>query len=158
MEPTSVARIVASLTAEHVALVNFVALLEREQSLLVENFTDQLLELSEKKSTAALDLNRLVQERRAMLQNVIPRLDLEKIQAWLGVHCPNGLVVWQQTLALAKRSHQLNQANGELIQMKLRHNQQSLAVLSNALNNANLYGPDGQPSFSPGSGRSLGNG
>lgn len=146
------------MTAEHVALVNFVALLEREQSLLVENFTDQLLELSEKKSTAALDLNRLVQERRAMLQNVIPRLDIEKIQAWLGVHCPNGLVVWQQTLALAKRSHQLNQANGELIQMKLRHNQQSLAVLSNALNNANLYGPDGQPSFSPGSGRSLGNG
>lgn len=136
----------------------FVALLEREQAMLVENHTDQLLELSEKKSTGALDLNKLAQERRALLQEVIQRLDVETIQAWLGAHCPNGLAIWQQTLAMAKRSHQLNQTNGELIHMKLRHNQQSLAVLSNALDKANLYGPDGQPNFSPGTGRTLGSG
>lgn len=158
MEPTSVARILAALTAEHAALLNFVALLEREQAMLVENLTDQLIEFSEKKSTGALDLNKLAQERRALLQEVIQRLDVDAIQAWLGVHCPHGLAIWQQTLTLAKRSHQLNQINGELIHMKLRHNQQSLAVLSNALNKANLYGPDGQPNFTPGSGRTLGSG
>ncbi|HUW00004.1 MAG TPA: flagellar protein FlgN [Gallionella sp.] len=158
MEPASVARILAALAAEHAALLNFVALLEREQTMLVENLTGQLLELSEKKTTGALDLNKLGQERRALLQEVIQRLDADTIQAWLGANCPHGLAIWQQTLTLAKRSHLLNQTNGELIHMKLRHNQQSLAVLSNALNKANLYGPDGQPNFSPGSGRTLGNG
>lgn len=158
MEKSAVARLLAALAAEHAALLGFVALLEREQGMLVENLSDQLLELSEKKSGCALDLNRLGQARLALLQEYIPQLDLDSIQAWLQTHSPEGLAIWQKTLELAKRSRQLNLTNGELIQMKLRHNQQSLLVLSNAVNKASLYGPDGQPNFSPGSGRSLGNG
>jgi flagella synthesis protein FlgN len=158
LKPSSASQLLAALTAEHAALLNFVALLEREQQMLVENLSDQLLELSEKKSADALGLNVLAQTRSASLQENVPELSVDSIQAWLGKHSPEGLAMWQKTLALAKRSQQLNRANGELIQMKLRHNQQSLAVLSNAANKANLYGPDGQPNISPGSGRSLGNG
>lgn len=158
MKKSSVAALLAALTAEQTALLDFVALLEREQGMLVENLGDQLLQLSEKKSGCALDLNKLAQARLALLQENIPQLDADSIQDWLGTHSPEGLAIWQKTLALAKRSRQLNLTNGELIQMKLRHNQQSLVVLSNAVNKANLYGPDGQPDFSPGSGRSLGNG
>ncbi|MBI5626170.1 MAG: flagellar protein FlgN [Nitrosomonadales bacterium] len=148
----------AALTAERGALVNFVALLEHEQRMLVENRTDQLLELSGKKTTDALSLNELAEARRSLMEKSLPQSGANAVIAWMRAHSPEGLAVWQEILALAKRSQQLNRTNGELIQLKLRHNQQSLAVLSSAVNKANLYGPDGQPSFSPGSGRSLGSG
>lgn len=150
----------AALVAEHAALLKFVALLEREQAMLVENLTDQLLELSEQKSNDALNLGRLAETRRALLQKNIPEKNLQAdaILAWLKTHSPEGLSIWQKLRASADRAQQLNLTNGELIQMKLRHNQQSLAVLVKAADKANLYGPNGQHSFSPGSGRSLGSG
>jgi flagella synthesis protein FlgN len=158
LKQSSPVQLISALTTEHLALLNFVALLEREQEMLVANLTDRLLELSEQKSSDAIALNEFAQTSRTLLQTNIPQLSVDSIHAWLGKHSPEGLAIWQKNLTLAKRSQQLNRANGEVIQMKLRHNQQSLAVLSNAVNRANLYGPDGQPSFSPGSGRSLGNG
>lgn len=166
------AQILAALDAERAALQNFVALLQREQGMLVENQTVELLDLSEQKSSDANRLNKLAEARRVLLQTHISQqttatppdgrvpggLGKNAIDAWLGTHCPGGLAAWKELLALAERARQLNQTNGELIQMKLRHNQQSLTVLSSAVNKANLYGPNGQPSFSSGSGRSLGSG
>lgn len=146
------------MTAERTALFDFVALLRHEQSLLTENLTDQLVALSEQKSQKALRLNQLGEARRTLLQSHIPQLSVATIQAWLKTHSPAGLAVWQEVLSLAEQAQQLNGINGELIQMKLRHNQQALSALSNAVNRANLYGPNGQPNFSPGSGRSLGSG
>ncbi|MGA7594640.1 MAG: flagellar protein FlgN [Gallionella sp.] len=156
MEKSKVTRLLAALTAEQAGLAGFISLLEREQALLVENLSDQLLELAEKKTNFTLDLNRLAQQRLALLQEFIPQLGMDSIQTWLNAHSPECMAVWQSILDLAKRSRQLNRTNGELIQIKLRHNQQTLAALSNAASKANLYGPDGQPDFSPGSGRSLG--
>jgi flagella synthesis protein FlgN len=50
----------------------------------------------------------------------------------------------------------LNQTNGELIQIKLRYNQQALGVLYGAVQSAaGLYGADGQPNLPSGS-RTLG--
>jgi flagella synthesis protein FlgN len=141
LEQSSADKILAALTVEHAALQGFVALLEREQAMLVDNHNDQLLALSEQKTADALTLNNLAHARRALLREHIPELGVDSIQVWLKNHCPEGLPVWQNILGLAKRSQQLNLANGELIQMKLRHNQQSLAALSNAANRANLYGP-----------------
>jgi flagella synthesis protein FlgN len=158
LKPSSDPQLLSALTAERAALLSFVALLEREQGMLVENLTDQLLELSEKKSASAINLNELAETRRALMRKNIPQLDAKAIRTWLGTHSPQGLAVWEEILVLAERAQSLNQTNGELIQTKLRRNQQSLAVLSSAVNKANLYGPDGQTSFSPGSGRSLGSG
>jgi flagella synthesis protein FlgN len=160
LKTAAAAQLVAGLTAEHAALQKFVALLEREQTMLVENLTDQLLELSEQKSSDALNLGRLAETRRNLLKKNIPQENLQSdaIQAWMKTHSPEGLVIWQKLRAMADRAQQLNLTNGELIQMKLRHNQQSLAVLIKAADKANLYGPNGQHSFSPGSGRSLGSG
>ena len=158
MKQSSSPQLLSALTAERAALLEFIALLEREQGMLVENLTDQLFELSEQKSTDALNLNELAETCRALLRKNLPQLGADAIRAWLETHSPQALTIWLETLALAERAQRLNQANGELIQMKLRRNQQLLAVLSNAVNKANLYGPDGQTSFSPGSGRSLGSG
>lgn len=158
MKQSSSPQLLSALTAERAALLNFIALLEREQGMLVENLTDQLFELSEQKSTDALNLNELAETRRALLRKNLPQLGADAIRAWLGTHSPQALTIWLEILALAERAQRFNQTNGELIQMKLRRNQQLLVVLSNAVNKANLYGPDGQTSFSPGSGRSLGSG
>lgn len=158
MKQPSDSQLLAALSAERAALQSFVALLEREQGMLVENRTDQLLELSGQKSGDALKLNELAQARRALLKKHLPQLSVDVIREWLTTHSPEGLVVWREILVLAERTSQINRTNGDLIQMKLRHNQQTLTVLSNAVNKANLYGPDGQPSFSPGGGRSLGSG
>lgn len=151
-------QLLAALVAERAALLEFVALLEREQGMLVENLADQMTDLAEKKSIDALNLNKLGETRRTLFQKILPQADADAIRVWLKTHDPQGLSVWQETLSLAERAQQLNQTNGELIQTKLRRNQQMLAILSNAVNKANLYGPDGQTSFSPGSGRSLGSG
>lgn len=158
MNQSSAPQLLTALGAERAALQRFIALLEREQGMLVENRTDSLLELSEQKSADALDLNKLAESRRALLQRDIPQLTASTIKAWLTGHNAKALPLWQEVLTLTERARQLNQINGQLIQAKLRHNQQVLTVLSNAVNRANLYGPDGQTSFSPGSGRSLGSG
>lgn len=159
MNQSHSSELLAALTAERIALQNFVALLEREQSLLLENQTDQLLESAEQKSAQAISINELAETRRGLLRKDIgiPELSAEAVHEWLQQNSAQGLPIWEGIRTLAERAQQLNNTNGELIQMKLRHNQQSLAVLSSAVNKANLYGPDGQPNFSPGSGRSLGN-
>lgn len=154
-------RLLDALTAEHAALLDFVALLKSEQEMLVENSTDRLLELAEKKTNSALILNAFAETRQDLLKKNFPRLGdpgAEAIYACLDKHAPQGSAVWNEVLALASRAQQLNRTNGELIQMKLRHNQQALAVLSSSVKKTHIYGPDGQTRFSPGSGRSLGSG
>lgn len=158
MKQPAASPLLAALSAERAALADFVGLLQREQDMLSANLTDQLVELSEQKSNEALRLNQLGEARRALLQNNIPQLSVAAIQTWLKTNNPPGLAVWREVLSLAERAQQLNEINGELIKMKLRHNQQALSALSNAANKANLYGPSGQTEFSPGSGRSLGSG
>lgn len=150
--------LLAALTSERSALLRFIALLEREQAALMENRGDALPELSAQKTSDAVKLSQLAESRRKLLQQAIPQQNAENIQSWLDTHCPDGLPLWQDIVALGQRAKQLNQINGELIQMKLRHNQQALTVLSNAVNKAGVYGRNGQPDFSPGSGRSLGSG
>ena len=61
-------------------------------------------------------------------------------------------------MCLAAHASQLNRFNGELIQVRLRYNQQALHALIGASQQAaGLYGPNGQPSL-VGSGRALGSG
>lgn len=158
MNPSHLAQLLAALTAERDALRNFVDLLEREQSMLVANETDQLLQLADQKSANAISLGDLAESRRSLFRRDIPERSIETIHAWLEMNSAQGLAIWREIRVLAERAQQLNITNGELVQMKLRHNHQALSVLSKAVNKATLYGPDGQTSFSPGSGRSLGSG
>lgn len=158
MNQNLLTKLLGAMNAERSALLKFIQLLEQEQNLLVENNINQLLEFAEQKSAQAIDLNGLAESRRSLLRENIPVLSADAIQLWLGTHSAESLAVWQEIRTLAARAQQINNTNGELIQMKLRHNQKSLSVLSNAVNKANLYGSDGQTNFSPGTGRSLGSG
>ncbi len=145
-----------ALQSERDALRTFVGLLEREQAALVENLTDEVLTLAEQKSTQALTLNTLIEARNALFKHRFAGLDAAAIKTRLQMEGPSSWNLWQELRDYAERAQHLNQTSGELIQLKLRHNQQALSVLNNATNQANLYSANGQPSFTPGSGRPLG--
>jgi len=157
-QTSSNTQLLAALSNELGAVRIFIELLQHEQNLLTENQTDRLLALAEQKSALAVNLNQLAEVRRTLLNNQLPESSNDAIQAWLTTHSQEGLARWQEIRSLAEQASQLNRINGELIQMKLRHNQQTLAALTQAARKADLYGPDGQRSFAPGSGRSLGSG
>jgi flagella synthesis protein FlgN len=152
------AKLLAALSEERAAVREFVELLRREQTLLTENDMDPLLTLAEKKSASAVRLNELSDVCRRQLEKISPTLDNATIESWLNLNTVDGLPMWQEVRTLAGQAKQLNNVNGELIQMKSRFNQQAFAALSGAVNQANLYGANGQSSFSSGTGRSLGSG
>lgn len=133
----------------------FVALLQKEQETLLNQDSEQLLAIAESKTQAANKLAEIANARRQYLKSNFTRLDT---LAWLLQFAPSSRPVWDEIRELAAQAHQLNQTNGEVIQLKLRSNQQALSTLLGATKSAaGLYGRDGQPSL-PVSGRILGSG
>lgn len=132
----------------------FIDLLGSEQQSLLNNETENLLALSEAKTQAASELLEIGKSRReTLLANTA-----DSMETWIAKHAPNSQAVWSNILGLAAQAHHLNSINGELINTKMRHNQQALSVLHNAAKNAaSLYGPDGQANINS-SGRHLGSG
>ena len=145
---------ILKLNNELVALRKFLALLTSEQQFLLNNDTESLLTLSEVKTQAANQLMEMANSRRKTL--LISSTDT--MEAWLSKHAPNSQTVWKDIQKLAAEAQQLNSTNGELINARMRNNQQALSVLHNAAKSAaGVYGPDGQANISS-SGRHLGSG
>ncbi len=146
--------LVSQLKIETDALRAFISLLEKEQQVLLSQDSDALLMMAEAKSQAAHKLTVIATARRTLLN-----LDAENssMTRWVQQFDPDIKGAWDEILALAALAHQLNQTNGEVIQLKLRSNQKALSVLLGAAQDAaGLYGRDGQPNL-PISGRTLGN-
>ena len=126
----------ACLAAEHAALQSFVSLLEEEQRTLLSDHPEALLDLADSKNRQVEHLTRLAEQRRKLRPVTLPSTGDRTLQLWADIR------------QMAGRAEQLNRTNGELIQIKLRHNQQALNVLHQASHSASLYGPDGQQSLS----------
>lgn len=140
------------LNKEREALRAFVALLEREQEALLGTDTEALLPLAEQKTQASDTIHALARERRESLPD---SLSTEK---WLQANAPTSLALWHEVRQLAEQAQRQNRLNGELIQLKMRYNQQALVALVGATQHAaGIYGADGQPTL-PSSGRTLGSG
>ncbi|NDU86179.1 MAG: flagellar protein FlgN [Ferrovum sp.] len=129
---------------EDLALENFNRILVEEQRLLLAGETLPLLALAEEKTRLANELLHLSHLRRHT--PTTPADDTTVA----------GRLASIQTRA--QIAEQTNRTNGELIQIRLRHNQQALTVLQQAAQTATLYGPDGQSRPPTGSGRTLGQG
>lgn len=128
-----------TLEQERDTLRAFVALLEREQDALMNADAEALLPLAEEK---------------VRLSDALAASGAARRNAAVA-HGAND-AIRQELRQLAARARELNQTNGELIQIKLRYNQQALNVLLGAAQQTGaLYGADGQTSVS-GSGRTLG--
>jgi flagella synthesis protein FlgN len=148
---TQTTELLSSLNDECATLRAFVVLLENEQRTLLGQHTEELLPLAENKIKLANQISTLVELR----QRFLPEGTRDMV-AWLEKNAPQGLPKWQETRQLAAHVQRLNQTNGELIQIKLRYNQQALSVLYGASQStAGLYGADGQPHL-PSASRTLG--
>ncbi len=144
------------LNTERDGLRSLVTLLKTEQQALIDGNTEQLLVLSDSKTRAVQELSKLASARKNDLLNHNAKIQASGIVPWLQAHAPGSLPVWQDIQQLVEQMQHLNRTNGTLIQTKLRHNQQALAVLLNAANSTQgLYGADGQPHL-PSSSRILG--
>lgn len=137
-----------ALTAEQAVLERFLQVLETEQRHLVQGTTDALVELSQQKTQLAHQLGQLAAQRRIL-------------QPAPGVPAPcahpHAQPLWARLIQLAEQAERMNRTNGELIQVKLRLNQQALSILTGAAIQGNVYGPDGHPAGTSG-GRKLGSG
>jgi flagella synthesis protein FlgN len=135
----------AALDEEVGKLGEFVALLQREQELLKNGDTETLLPLIETKTRLANGLTALSQAR----ENHLARLGLAGgrvgMDAWLARHGDDRLkATWQDLLQLAGEARSLNELNGKLIGLHMRHNHQAFTALMGATDRAMTYGPDGQ--------------
>ncbi len=147
---------ISSLNAECDALKSLITLLESEQASLISGNTDQLLALSDSKIQAVQKINTLANSRKNYLGFYSDEIKAKGLIVWLQTHATVALPIWKNIQQLADKMQSLNRTNGTLIQTKLRHNQQALAILLNTTNSTHgLYGADGQPN-SPSSSRILG--
>lgn len=145
------AEILSNLSDEYTSLRAFVVLLEDEQRILLGQHTEELLPLAE----AKIQLTNKIATLSVTRQRSLPE-GASGMLEWLKRNAPQAMSKWQEIRQLATHVQSLNQTNGELIQIKLRYNQQALGVLYGAAQStAGLYGADGQPNLPSGS-RTLG--
>lgn len=141
----------SNLNDECATLRAFVVLLEDEQRILLGQHIEELLPLAEAKIQLANKITALSAARQRHLPKGNPDMP-----EWLKLNAPQVLPTWLEARQLAAHVQRLNQTNGELIQIKLRYNQQALGVLFGAAQSAaGLYGADGQPN-QPSASRTLG--
>ncbi len=135
-----------ALASEQAVLERFVMVLETEQQHLVQGQTEALIDLSQQKTQLADQLSHLAQRRRSL--QPAPGVPAAS-------HHPKAQSLWSQLIQLAEKADRLNRTNGELIQVKLRLNQQALSILTGAVAQGAIYGPNGHPAGASGS-RKLG--
>jgi flagella synthesis protein FlgN len=149
--PTSNTEFLSKLNDECATLRTFVVLLEDEQRTLLGQQTEELLPLAEAKMQLANKISTLSEARQRQLPQ-----GMTDTQEWIKRNVPQGQKLWDEIRQLATKSQLINKINGELIQTKLRYNQQALSALYSASQSAaGLYGADGQTSL-PSASRTLG--
>jgi len=149
------AEFISQMHAESTVLQSFIRLLETEQQALLNEQTEQIQALADNKTQVVQELTKLVSARRNSMLSLGIKIEPGSMQTWLQTHTAINLPTWHEIQQMASHAQHMNRTNGELIQVKMRHNQQTLTMLHNATHSVNgLYGPDGQPSL-PVSGRIL---
>jgi len=153
---TRIPDFISRLNAERDALREFVKLLETEQQALIDGQTEQLLSLADSKTQVVQALSKLADARKNDQRIHSAEIQASGIVAWIQAQATDSLPVWQDIQQLVEQMQYVNRINGTLIQTKLRHNQQALAVLLNtAKSSYGLYGADGM-TRPPSHGRILG--
>ncbi len=149
----AVADIATCLQLELAAAGVFLEILQKEQEALIEGKIERLEALTSDKTQMVGQLAELAERRNQSLASRGLGSDSKGMEAWLADAKPASS--WRDLLQLAQAAQQLNQTNGEMIAVRLRHNQQALAALQGAAGAASLYGPKGQ-TLGFGGGRPLG--
>lgn len=157
MTASYAAALVRTVDAEAATVEDFVALLEREQEMLVKGQVDDLIELVRQKDAVAAKLATLAAQRSMLLRasGLTTDTDGTGMASWFAANPAEvrARSAWSSLLSLAGQARELNRVNGELIQVRMQHNALALETLMGSNASANLYGPDGQKT--PPSGRRI---
>lgn len=122
----------------------FLALLEREFETLRSQQLDAMFALAEEKNVACRRLDQLSLRRTQALATAGVAADRLTIADYMRQHSREACAAWDELIELAGRARELNRRNGSIIATQLQHNQQALAVLLSATDQAALYSADGQ--------------
>lgn len=147
MKPAAgAAELIDSLRAERDGTAEFVNLLVNEQAVLRDGASELLETLSRNKSDMAQRLSELAVLRTRLLAQQGYSPGATGMQSWVKnqVQDTGAATAWRSLQALAAQARALNQTNGALIELQLRHHQQTLAALGKACGAPMLYGPLGQ--------------
>ena len=147
-------RLALLIEAESIQLKEFIAVLEREEALLVAGDTDGLLSLTQSKTERYRQLQRLHADRMLL----IGRLGFSQLNDAIEHVCaglPRVLARWSEVMELARQARARNELNGKLITERMANNQAALSILLAASDQPELY--DAQCHSRPtGGGRFLG--
>lgn len=148
MMASDASALVTTVDSEAATVEDFVALLEREQEMLVKGRVDDLIELVRQKNTVAAKLATLAAQRSVLLRASGLTADRAGMASWFEANPAEvrARTAWSSLLSLAGQARELNRVNGELIQDRMKHNALALEILVGSNASANLYGPDGQRS------------
>ncbi|MBN8440767.1 MAG: flagellar protein FlgN [Thauera sp.] len=145
-QPPTVAdqqRLALLVEAELIQLKEFLAVLEREEAMLIAGDSDNLLALSQDKSDRYRQLQRL-HDDRALLLGRLGRHNADSAMRELCAGLPRVLARWDELLDLARTARARNDLNGKLILERMAHNQAALSALLAAADHPQLYDADGQ--------------
>ncbi len=135
-----------AMTAEAVAVQQFVSLLKLEQTSLSNGNIDNLPEFAEQKNKFSIHLSNIAAQRNTALSAQGFAADRAGVEAWLAKYPEeqSARKAWQKILSLAADAREMNRLNGELIQMRLQYISKALEALHSGSKSLDLYGPDGQ--------------
>src|SRR5690606_31298481 len=129
--------------AQTAVVRDFIQVLEDEaRNLLDPASSDQLIDLTQRKTDFAAQLARLDERRTELLGTLNFEPDQAGIQAACAEH-PALAEPFETLFALARQAGELNQRNGQIIQAFLADNQRAMATLRSLMGD-NLYDAKGR--------------
>ncbi len=139
-------RFVAELCAERDTAAAFVVLLKAEQEALRHGVASDVERLAPDKIRMADALARHTAKRLEALAASGHQRSALGTQAWVAAHAKNGAAAtaWQALREHAAEARALNETNGKLIELRLRHCRQALSALEQACGATTVYGPQGR--------------
>lgn len=151
----SLQRLDECLQEEIQAMTSLAKILKLEETALVDGDVAKLSHLTQEKSQVIIHLSKLEVERKTCLDQHGYASDTKGMKDYISSSesRKTALADWQQLLQLSEQAKETNRTNGILINRQFSRNQTALNILQKNNPAGSLYGPNGQSTNSPSSGR-----
>lgn len=140
-------------SSELEALTAFTAVLDQERDALYQSNEDALPGITSAKILLAQTLTRCAEERVRLLNAAGVAITSPEVRRFLAAS-PDTLELWERVLSVARQASELNAGNGYVVQQRLVHVNQALALLAGS--QASLYDTSGGARHGIKASRSLG--
>ncbi len=140
-----------AIQTELLEVERLVALMQREQDILVSRQLDQISPILELKTQALLQLEAVTRQRIALAE-ASNLQSADDVTQFLQLD-PAALAQWQQLQLQAKFAEVLNRSNAQLVKCHEEANHHLMSLLSKQKNQEMAYSADGRLSHQSGLGR-----